>query len=158
MSVFLTPKGKILLGQKIKTVEEKLKVVMSQKGDAYENGGNGWHDNFAFEQIVREEAMHAGELMSLNEILKNSTVVNVENIDISEVNIGCIITLEDEELNPTDYEVVGYGETDTTCSPKKLEYLAPIINPFMGSAVGDEYTVRIGGKKVTLALTNIRRR
>lgn len=156
MSVFLTSNGRNLLNQKIQAVQERLKAVMSQKGDAYENGGNGWHDNFSFEQLVREEAMLAGELTSLNSILKDAVLVSPIAATATEVGVGCIIVLEDEDGGVAEYEVAGYGESNTAASPKKLEYLAPLIHPFMGGVIGDEHTLRIGGRKVTLTLTHIR--
>ncbi len=157
MSKFLTKTGRDLLNQKIKITEDKLVHVMSQKGDAYENGGNGWHDNFAYEQLIREEAMLAGQLASLKDILRNATIVPSVATTIDHVGVGCIIELEDDDGNSTEYEVVGYGETDISASPRKLEYLAPIIEPFIDGVVGDEYSVRIAGNKTTLTLVSIRR-
>lgn len=157
MSKFLTTTGRDLLNQKIQATENKLVHVMSQKGDAYENGGNGWHDNFAYEQLIREEAMLAGQLASLKDILRNATIVPSVATTTDHVGVGCIIELEDDDGNSTEYEVAGYGETDLSVSPKKLEYLAPIIEPFMDGVIGDEHTVRIAGNKTALTLINIRR-
>jgi transcription elongation GreA/GreB family factor len=157
MSKFLTRVGRDLLIQKISATEAKLVHVMSQKGDAYENGGNGWHDNFAYEQLIREEAMLAGQHASLKDILRNATIVPSVATTIDHVGVGCIIELGDDDGNSTEYEVAGYGETDLSASPKRLEYLAPIIEPFMDGVVGDEHSVRIAGKKTNLTLINIRR-
>jgi transcription elongation GreA/GreB family factor len=74
------------------------------------------------------------------------------------VTIGCIVELEDSEGNVSEYEVVGFGETDIKATPKKLEYLAPIIFPFMEGILGDEHTIKIGDKKTLLTLINIKRR
>lgn len=156
--MIITQKGKALLEQKITAAHEKLKLVMSQKGDAYENGGNGWHDNFSYEQLIREETMIAGELSSLSNILAKATIISNLPQNTEEVGIGCIVTLEDDSETSVEFEVVGYGETDTTTSPKKLEYLAPIIQPIMGCHVCDETTMRIGGKKSTYTIINIRSR
>lgn len=157
MSKFLTKSGKGLLNRKIQEVEKKLLHVMSQKGDAYENGGNGWHDNFAYEQLIREEAMLAGQLASLKDILRNAVIVPNIATTADHVGVGCVIELEDEDGNLIEYEVAGFGETDLLKSPKKLEYLAPIIEPFIDGVVGDEHSVRIAGNKTILTLTNIRR-
>jgi transcription elongation factor GreA len=158
MSKFITQIGKNILSEKIKAVEDKLSVVMSQKGTAYDEGGNGWHDNFAYEQLIREEAMLAGQLASLNDIIRNATVVSSTATGTESVTIGCIVELEDSEGNVSEYEVVGFGETDIKATPKKLEYLAPIIFPFMEGILGDEHTIKIGDKKTLLTLINIKRR
>ena len=156
MSKLITPNGREILNKKIKDVEEKLKSVMSQKGDAYETGGDGWHDNFAFEQLVREEGMLAEQLASLRETLKNATIVRETAENADGVGIGCIVTLEDDDGTKVEYEVVGYGETDTSCSPKKIEYLAPLIEPFMEGTIGDEHTIVRAGKETTFYLTDIK--
>ncbi len=157
MSKLLTPNGRDILNRKISETQVRLKQVVSQKGDAYENGGNGWHDNFSFEQLVREEAMLAGELASLNNILSTSVMVQTSTISADEICIGTTVTFEDENASVVEYAVVGFGETDVSSNPKKLEYLAPLIDPFIGGSVGDEHTVRLGGRKVTYRVTNIRR-
>lgn len=155
--IYLTSRGYGLLKAKLLEAEQKLKTVLSQKGDAYENGGNGWHDNFSFEQLVREEAMLAGEVSSISKMLQESVRVASEPASTSSVTIGCVVTLEDSDGNTTEYEVVGYGESDVNAVPKKIEYLAPIIALFMGGELGEEHAVRMGGKSKTLRLNNIRR-
>lgn len=157
MSKFLTRRGREILLEKIQSLENKIKLVASQKGDAYENGGNGWHDNFAFEQLMREETMLINELTNLKDVLRNSVVVSSIPTSTERVDIGCIVVLQDDEGNEVEYCVVGYGESDISTTPKKLEYLAPIIRPFMEGVVGDEHTLQLGSKQVALTLVGIRR-
>jgi transcription elongation GreA/GreB family factor len=154
---FLLEGGREILLGKIRALENKIKLVASQKGDAYENGGNGWHDNFAFEQLAREETMLINELMNLKDVLRSAVVVSSFSTSIDRVDIGCIVALRDDEGNEVEYCVVGYGESDISTTPKRLEYLAPIIHPFMEGVVGDEHTLQIGSKQVVLTLAGIRR-
>lgn len=157
MKVYITTEGKKLLAKKIQEAEAKFKNIASQKGDAYENGGNGWHDNFAFEQLVREETMVAGELASLSDTYKNAIEVAAHPPNVQNVVIGTIVTFEDEDGEEVEYQIAGYGESNMKSSPKTLEYLAPIIFPFYGESIGAEHSVRIGGRNVSLTIKTIRR-
>jgi transcription elongation GreA/GreB family factor len=101
--------------------------------------------------------MLAGEISSLSQTLKTGILVPAQPTSIEVVSIGCIITLEDPEGTQIQYEVVGYGESDMNTTPKRLEYLAPIIYPFMDCELHEEFPIRMGKKTTTLTLVGIRR-
>jgi transcription elongation GreA/GreB family factor len=73
------------------------------------------------------------------------------------VQIGHVISLEDEDGSVREFLVAGYGETDLRSDPPTLEYGAPIISPFMGTEVGTEADVQIKGKRTSLLLTAIKK-
>lgn len=156
MKVKMTENGKKLLEAKIADCNERLRVILSQKGDAYENGGNGWHDNFAFEQLTRDEASVASELTRLTNTLHESETISAVPASYDTVQVGCAITLLDQDGKEYQYRIVGYGETDLKSSPKKLEYLAPIVLPFFEEQLDAEHEVKIAGIPKTLTLVSIK--
>lgn len=155
-SVYVTPKGRDLLNQRLKEAREKLKSTQSQRGEAYDVGGDNWHDNFAFEELNRQEMMFNRQIADIRALLDQQVLVSPPRDEIH-VQIGHVISLEDEDGSVREFQVAGYGETDLHSIPPTLEYGAPIIFPFIGMEVGAEARVQIKGKQTQLVLTAIRR-
>ena len=61
MTILVTRKGEIVLRAKILTLSEEYTKLCRSKAEAYENGGNGWHDNFAYEDLMRQEKSERDE-------------------------------------------------------------------------------------------------
>ncbi len=151
----VTERGRKILLDRQAEVEKKLRVVLSQKGVAYADGGNGWHDNFAFEELTRQEGILGKQLWEMSELITQAIRTPVKQADNSHLSIGHIAVLEDDDGNVNRYEIVGYGESDTTSIPPKIEYRAPIIIGFFGGVVGSEADVKIAGKMKHLTLIEI---
>lgn len=152
----MTDRGRKIMFDRQAEVEKKLREVLSQKGDAYVDGGNGWHDNFAFEELTRQEGVLGRQLSEMSELITRSIRTPLKPVENSHLSIGHIATLEDDEGNVNTYEIVGYGESDTTSTPPKIEYRAPIIAQFFDASVGAEAEVKIAGKIKHLTLIEIK--
>lgn len=155
-SIYVTRKGVDLLNQRLNEAIEKLRQTQSQKGEAYDVGGDNWHDNFAFEELNRQEMMFNRQIADIR-ALQDQQVLVSPPADEEHVQIGHIISLEDDDGSVREFRVAGYGETDLHSKPPTLEYGAPIIFPFMGAEVGADAKVQIKGKQTTLVLTAIRK-
>lgn len=153
--VRVTERGrKILLARQVE-LEMKLREVLLQKGDACVDGG-GWHDNFAFEELIRQEGVLSKRLWEISELITQAIRTPLKPSSILHLSIGHIAVLEDSDGNINTYEVVGFGESDTTFSTPKIEYCAPIISVFFGGMVGAEADVKIAGKMKHLTLIEIK--
>lgn len=155
-SVYVTRKGMDLLDHRLSEAIAKLKHTQSQKAEAADIGGDNWHDNFAFEDLVRQETMFNRQISDIRTIQDQLVLVPMPR-DARQVQIGHIVTIEDEDGGVREFRVGGYGETDLHSTPPTLEYGAPIISPFMGMEVGTEAYVQIKGKRTSVLLTNIRK-
>ena len=91
--IFLTEEGKQELKEYIELLHDKLKGNSKKKSDCYEFEGDGWHDNFAFEEAKRQEISIIQEIEAKNEILKDVQIVNKTN-DKNKVNVDDIIKLK----------------------------------------------------------------
>lgn len=153
--VRVTERGrKILLARQVE-LETKLREVLSQKGDACVDGG-GWHDNFAFEELIRQEGVLSKRLWEIIELITQAIITPLKPASNSYLSIGHIAVLEDDDGNINTYEIVGYGESDITFSPPKIEYCAPIIVTFFGGMIGVDADVKIAGKIKHLTLIEIK--
>lgn len=152
----VTERGLGILLKRQAEVDAKLRDVLSQKGVAYADGGNGWHDNFAFEELTRQEGILSRQLWEMGELITQAVRIPSKPTDISNLSIGHLALLKDDDGNINTYEIVGYSESDTALTPPKIEYRAPIVAPFFGGAVGTEADVRIAGKMKHLTLIEIK--
>lgn len=143
--IFVTRNGlKDLELRRLRFIDE-LKTVQGQKGNAAEVGGNVWHDNFAFEELVRQENILNKQLQDIRNLLDAAQVVSGAPCDVRVLQIGHIAHLDIEEEGIRKLLVGGFGESDLTVSPPMVEYNAPIMKPFFGHEAGHEATVRING-------------
>ncbi len=133
----------------------KLKSTQGQKGEAAEIGGNQWHDNFSFEQLMREEQMLNAQIAEINEKIGNMTVVDEAPVDIDKLRIGHIAVL-DVEGEPKTYLVGGFEDSDTSADPPVISYLAPLIRQFIGKEQGHAAKVQIAGKLKQVTLEDIK--
>lgn len=155
-SVYVTRNGFELLNQRLADAVAKLKHAQSQKAEAADVGGDNWHDNFAFEDLLRQEMMHNKQIADIRAV-QNQLVYVEEPRNTNSVQVGHVITIEDENGSVKEFRVGGYGETDLHSVPPMLEYGAPVISPFMGMPVGAEVEVQIKGKVISFLLTHIRK-
>lgn len=106
----------------LKSIEElyaKLKENSKSKTSSYDSAvGDGWHDNFDFEEAKRIEISLVMQINNKNEELKNIVIVENNNNDDNVVNINDIVELKfifdnDDEIekfkltggyNPKEYD------------------------------------------------------
>ena len=154
-SILVTERGQKIMFDRQAEVEKKLQEVLSQKGDAYVDGG-GFHDNFAFEELTRQEGFLSRQLWEISELITQAIRTSSKPVNNHHLSIGHIAVLEEDDGNINSYEIVGYGESNLTSSPLKIEYRAPIVAQFFGAMVGVTAEVQIAGKTKYLTLTEIK--
>src|SRR5258708_6166435 len=104
----------------------KLKTTQGQKGEAAEVGGNQWHDNFAFEQLMRDEQMINTQIAELNEKIGQMAIVEAAPEDTDKLRIGHLVVLNvDDETK--EYLVGGFEDSEPEATPPVISYLAPLI-------------------------------
>lgn len=79
--IILTKTGAGRLQEKITALEKHLKDVPFAKGDAASTGGNVWHGNFSFEELLRQEAMLAKQVADLRAVRAYTTCFQQVNPD-----------------------------------------------------------------------------
>lgn len=150
----ITKKGKEILEQEIEKIKNDFLELLKTKRDAYYNQGDTWHDNSAFEEISREEVRLGKMIEHLCSMLVDSELVeNSTNKDI--VGIGSTITISDKSKTQLKFLVSGFREGDMSHSPKKLEYLSPLVNGFFGKKIGHKEKVKFKNTDVEFELISI---
>lgn len=132
----------------------KLKSTQGQKGEAAEVGGNQWHDNFSFEQLMRDEQMINSQISDLNKKIAEMVVVDEAPTDTNKLRIGHIAVL-DVDGEAKTYQVGGFEDSEVSTDPPIISYLAPLIRQFIGKEQGHTARVQIAGKLKRVTLEDI---
>lgn len=120
----------------LKSIEElydKLKENSKLKTSSYDSAvGDGWHDNFDFEEAKRKEVSLVMQINNKNEELKNIIIIENNNNDNSVVNINDVVELkfifDDNEFEK--FKLTG------GCNPKEHDdYREITLNSPIGKAI-----------------------
>ncbi|MFH1745191.1 MAG: GreA/GreB family elongation factor [bacterium] len=156
-SIKVTRDGYNKLSLRKQELIEQLRSIQGQKGEAAEIGGNAWHDNFSFEELVRQETMLNTRITDISKQINQADMVG-SPINDEILQIGHVGVFELDDGEGRKYEIVGFGESDLNAVPPKIEYRAPIVRHFIGQDIGVSATVILGGKAREVTLVEILRK
>ena len=117
-----------LVFNKRKEIAQKIKEAREQ-GDLSENA--------EYDAAKDEQRDIEARIAELEELLKNSTLIDTENITEEAVNIGLVVTLLDIEFDEEmKVEIVGSSTSDSLNG--KISNESPLGSLLIGKKVGDE--------------------
>lgn len=155
MAYILTKSGFENLKKEIKKTEKELKKILSSKGEAAEVGGNVWHDNFAFEQLCREEQMLSKKLAELRERLAAARVIEDEELlkSSAEVRLGSKVILQYENGTQREFTI----SDPETADPSKglISYQSPMGAALLGAVKDEERSFAIGDKVIKIKIIKL---
>ena len=111
-------------------------------------------ENSEYDAAKNREAEVEMEIMTIQEKLKNVKIISEDDIDISNVSLGCRVRLFDKEFNEeVTYKIMGEEESDP------LNFIisntSPVGQAIMGKHVGDEVDVNVPDGIVKLKILEI---
>lgn len=140
--------------KEIENKEQELRNLRRYKGEAAENEGDVWHDNFAFEQTEIEERMLIKQISEMREAYSNIEVVNeVYNVEI--VQLGNIVTVE-LIFEVDDREVSTFYITGWIGDDKKtLSVNSPLGNALLNNFAGYEGIYSVNNEVIEFKILKI---
>lgn len=118
---------------KRKEITEKIKVALSF-GDLSENS--------EYDDAKNEQAFVEGRIVQLENMLKNATIVDENEIPTDIVSIGSIVKVKDYEFDEeVEYTMVGSAEADPINN--KISNESPVGMGLVGKRVGDIIEVQV---------------
>ena len=142
--IYFTKQGMDKFLQKIQEIENRLKNMYSRLAELADVGGDGYHDNFSYEQQMRDIGMLDEELAHQRKLLYNSTIVNsAQNKDKVAIGLSVLIEYDGQE---EEWEIVGYGESDS--DNRKIAYNTPLAQTLIGKQ--EEETVEFRKFKIVI--------
>lgn len=109
-----------------KEVAEKIKEALAF-GDISENS--------EYDEAKNEQAELEKRIIKIENMVRNATIVDESQIDITKVTVGCKVKLKDIGYNEiVDYRIVGSTEADPFAS--KISNESPLGIALMGKHAG----------------------
>lgn len=113
-------------------------------------------ENAEYDEAKNEQARVEAEIANLEKILRNATVVDDAEIDLSRVGIGTTVKILDVEFNEEEeYHIVGSIEADADRGQISNE--SPVGAALMGKKVGDTVDVESPGGIFQVKIIDIHR-
>ncbi|APH16335.1 transcription elongation factor GreA domain protein [Clostridium sporogenes] len=131
---------------KRKEITEKIKVALSF-GDLSENS--------EYDEAKNEQAFAEGRIIQLENMLKNASIIDENEVPKDVVSVGSIVKVKDYEFDEeVEYIIVGSAEADPMNN--KISNESPVGNGLIGKKVGDiiEVTVPDGVSKYEILGVN----
>ena len=147
---YLTPEGEIKLRAELAELtgprrEELAKRLRSaiQMGDLSENAD--------YHKAKEDQAFLEGRIQELEAILRMATIVEKKQSDV--VEVGALVTIQEEDYDPETFYLVGATEADPRNG--KISNESPFGKALLGHKVGDVVEAETPGGKVRLKLLKI---
>ena len=120
---------------KRKQIAEKIKEARGQ-GDLSENA--------EYDAAKEEQAETEARIASLEKMLRNAEVIDIEDLDTQSISLGSKVKLFDEEFNEeVEYTIVGSTEADPLSG--RISNESPIGMALIGQAEGAKVEVETPG-------------
>lgn len=152
-SKLVRSEGVLKVKKEINQLEKKLKDILTQKGEAYESGGNAWHDNPSFDDLSRQEEVTRLRIGELKNFLNTADVIDqnkTKSQKTNHISIGDEVTVMFENGKKNTYTIAGLMESDP-CN-KIISCDSPLAKAILGGSIGEEKTFSASGleKKVKI--------
>ena len=127
----LEDKLEYLKSFKRKEIAEQIKVARAF-GDISENA--------EYDEAKNEQAKIEGEIILIENMLKNAVIVDEEEVDLRTVNVGTIVKMLDKEFDEVvEYQIVGSVEADV--ERNKISNESPVGRALLGKKTGNTIDV-----------------
>jgi transcription elongation factor GreA len=99
-------------------------------------------ENSEYEDAKNEQAFIEGEIITLEKMLRNSKLIDEDDIETDVVSIGAIVVLRDLEFgDELEYTIVGSAEADP--AELKISNESPVGQAILGKKVGSVVEVNV---------------
>jgi transcription elongation factor GreA len=149
---YLTPEGAARLRAELEELkgpqrEELARRLRSaiQMGDLSENAD--------YHAAKEAQSFLEGRIQELEYLLKNATIVEERSGPVEVVDVGTRVTVQEEDMDPETYQLVGAKEADPRSG--RISYESPIGSALMGHRVGDLVTVQTPGGEIRLKIIKV---
>ena len=133
---------------KVKTLKENLAQIRLDKSYAYENCGDGWHDNPSYHHLMAEERMIEHKIAQESSQNAQLTIYTIEMTPDhpDTVTLFTLVHVKEENTQTTQVTertlgIVPIGGDDF--SRGLFAYNVPRVAPLIGAKVGETKTVSI---------------
>ena len=118
----------------LKTTREREIAAMIAEARSY----GDLSENSEYDAAKNEQAKLYGRIAEIEDILSHAVIIEDENEATGRVGLGCIVLVEDQNGNQTEYRITGSQEANPM--EGKLSDDSPFGRAAVGKSVGESFT------------------
>lgn len=130
------------IDEQIKEREQDIKKVNQDIADSCNQSSETWHDNFGFEEGVRQQRVAAKRLEDLLAIKAQASLVEIMDINRKTVDIGSIVELENINDNETQEYLIGSYLVVKKIHDNEISYNSPLGKALINRKPGEIFEFR----------------
>jgi|SRR3989339_376826 len=153
MEMLFLPGDIEILDELIVRLRAQKNEVGAAIGDSCHQSAETFHDNFPFEQAMRDFAQQKGSLENFLRMRKNAIIVR-PNINSDHVDVGSVVTIMDMETREVITYTIGSYHTFSRAG-NVVSYAAPLGELLLDARVGDICAGKIGEKRKRFKIMNV---
>lgn len=157
--IYLDKKGYNQYLKEIEELKNKLKNNGRIKSEAYTGAvGDGWHDNFEFEESKRQELKIMGELEAALEKLSRIVIIDeVINEDLININDCVTVRLEfaENDIEEMSFRLVGSNRPNSNSEIQEISLNSPLGKSIYQKKVGDKGIYIVNNNEISYIITDV---
>ena len=130
---------------------EKRREVADRIQQSRERGGTV--SNAEYEEAINERSFVEGRIQTLGDMISNAVLIAEERGERDSVDVGCKVTVKNQQGKPATYTITGSAESDP--AQGKISNVSPIGKSLLGKKVGEVAEVNVPSGKVELEIIAI---
>ncbi|MBM7625029.1 transcription elongation factor GreA [Sporohalobacter salinus] len=136
-----------LRGTKRREVAKRIKQAL-EFGDISENS--------EYDDAKNEQAFVEGRIKEIENMLNNAEIINEDEVDTTEVNVGTTVTIKDMDTEEEyAYKIVGTTEADPL--DNKISNASPVGKALLGHKIGEEVEIDAPAGKIIYKILAIQK-
>ena len=120
--------------------------------------GDGWHDNFAFEDTMRESRKIASRINKMLEDEKYLKIVDKKSNSDDIINVGDILKIkviyDIDDIEEYTVKLTGKYMIDNTAKIKEISLNSPIGRSIYLKNINDDIGYYVNDKKISIKIIN----
>lgn len=150
--LYLDEKGYQQYLAEIEELKRQLQENSRSKTSSYNSAvGDGWHDNFEFEEAKRQELMIVGELERKIQGLKRIVIVeNTQDAELINVNDVVRVRLNygDNDIEEGIYRLIGGSNPNMNSDIHEITLNSPLGSSIYRKKVNTKTSFKVNGRNV----------
>lgn len=153
--VVLTTKGVKELEEKLDYLKTVRRLEIAEEIKQARAFGD-LSENAEYDEAKNEQARIEGEIVTIEKMLRNASIVDEEEVDVQKVNIGAIVKVLDKDYgDEEEYQIVGSAEADL--KKNRISNESPVGAALLGKKIGATVKVETPGGVAKYKILDIHR-
>ena len=111
-------------------------------------------ENVEYNALMEKQTILKMSINKLQDEIKKAKILLPDNISNDKVNIGCNVTIEDIDLNDTEFYTI-LGPWDADFEKRVLSYRSPIAKALLGKKIDQEISLKLGEQEKKYRISSI---